>query len=205
MNNRISNTFNFVLILSLIGLVSCKKGEKNTTEEPQETVQTTTETEEYVDDPFDLIDEWGDPIILGKQERATLEGEPYNRWFDLNYKEHTLDSLTIDAIKGQLAQTEITVFMGTWCEDSQLQVPSFFKVLDLAGIPASSINLITVNEDKDQPEELVAGQDIAYVPTLIFKQEGKELGRIVEYPIESLEKDMQKILNGEDYEHAYEE
>jgi hypothetical protein len=43
------------------------------------------------------------------------------------------------------------------------------------------------------------------VPTFIFMKDGQELGRIVEYPLESLEKDMAKILSGVDYKHAYAE
>ena len=190
-----------LITLCILGLQSCKK-DKKTTEAAVESVSPVA-PEEYVDDPFDLIDEFGIPIILGKQERATIEKEPYDKWFAENYKEHTLDTLTVSAIAPQLTATEITVFMGTWCEDSQLQVPAFFKILDLAGTASSTVHLITINEDKDQPEDLVAGQNITNVPTIIFKKEGQELGRIVEYPLESLEKDMQKILNGEEYTHPY--
>lgn len=198
MNMTITRTVLLISIILTISLQSCKKDTKNT-----ETVIPTETEDVYVDDPFDLIDENGDSIIIGTQKRSTLEREPYNRWFDISYKEHTLDTLTINTIKEQLAQTHITLFMGTWCEDSQRETPAFFKILDLAGIDASTIQLITVNEDKDQPEELVAGKDITNVPTIIFQKDGQELGRIVEYPIESLEKDMQKILNGEEYKHAY--
>ena len=153
-----------LITLCILGLQSCKK-DKKTTEAAVESVSPVA-PEEYVDDPFDLIDEFGIPIILGKQERATIEKEPYDKWFAENYKEHTLDTLTVSAIAPQLTATEITVFMGTWCEDSQLQVPAFFKILDLAGTASSTVHLITINEDKDQPEDLVAGQDIINVPTI---------------------------------------
>ena len=199
MTSTLSKTFYFLITFALLTVVGCKKEVK------KESIKATTTEEEYVDDPFDLIDENGDPIILGEQERATLQAEPYNRWFDESYAEHTLDTLTVSAIKDQLADTEVTVFMGTWCEDSQLQVPAFFKILDLAEIPSSTINLITLNEDKDQPEDLVAGQSITNVPTIMFSKKGEEIGRIVEYPLESLEKDTQKILYGEEYKHAYAE
>ena len=44
------------------------------------------------------------------------------------------------------------------------------------------------------------------VDILIKKmKDDQELGRMVEYPLESLEKDMVKILSGEDYKHAYAE
>jgi hypothetical protein len=54
--------------------------------------------------------------------------------------------------------------------------------------------LIGVNREKqglsDEAEEL----DIEFVPTIIFYKDGSEIGRIVETPAESLEKDLLKIL-----------
>lgn len=191
------------LVIALFMLVAC--GEKKTQNETTDaSTQKATETvEENTED--DLIDDNGDPIIIGKQVRATLEKDPYKRWFDESYKQHPLDTVTMTAIKDNLAETDVTVFMGTWCEDSQREIPAFFKALDLVGIDASSINLITVSEDKQSPAEFLEGRDVEYVPTIIFEKEGKELGRIVEYSIFSIEQDMAKILNGEDYKHPYAE
>lgn len=194
MKNRIS-----YIILSLFLITSttrCKmntKEEAPTTEEITEVITSEEPTEEDV------------PILLGVQNREALEATPYNIWFKESYKEHTLDTATITSIKGDLAATDITLFMGTWCEDSQRETPAFYKILDLAGIDASTVKLITVSEDKDTPEGLEEGLDITNVPTIILAKEGKELGRIVEYPIESLEKDLAKILSGQEYKHAYAE
>ena len=191
-----------VITLGLMCIVftACKEKTKTS-----ETPTQHTETETVEDTENDLIDDNGDPIIIGKQERATLEAAPYNKWFEVGYKDHPLDSVTMTSIKDVLAETDITVFMGTWCEDSQREVPTFFKALDYAGIDASKVNLITVSEDKLSPEAFLEGRNVEYVPTIIFEKEGKELGRIVEYSIFSIEKDMAKILNGEDYKHPYAE
>lgn len=192
------NTILTATIFICVTLTACKKN-KTTTEVAPETATTAA----IENSENDFIDDYGDPIIIGKQKRATLEKEPYNRWFDESYKQHPLDTVTMRAIKDVLTQTDITLFMGTWCEDSQREVPAFFKALDIVGIDASHINLITISEDKTAPEALLEGRDIQYVPTIIFEKEGKELGRIVEYSIYSIEKDMAKILNGEDYKHPY--
>lgn len=208
------NTFLTAVVIICITLASCKKSI-----EPIKTpiVQTTIEAakgivpteipskETITENTEDLIDENGDPIIIGKQKRATLEKEPYKKWFDENYKQHSLDTLTMRAIKDDLAQTDITLFMGTWCEDSQREIPAFFKALDIVGINSSHVNIITLSEDKESPAIFLEGRDVNYVPTIIFKKEGKELGRIVEYSIFSIEKDMAKILNGEGYKHPYAE
>jgi len=50
---------------------------------------------------------------------------------------------------------------------------------------------------------LEKNQDIINIPTFIFKKDGKEINRIVEFPIESIEKDIFKILSSSDYKNAY--
>ncbi len=193
-----SNIFLALLTASLITFTSCNQ--KKTQKEVADTsVEITTEDTSE----FDLIDDNGDPIIVGVQKRATLESDPYKKWFDIGYKEHTLDTITVHTIKDDLAAANITVFMGTWCEDSQREVPAFYKVLDLAGIDASTVKIITISEGKDAPEDLIKENDIQYVPTIIFENNGSELGRIVEYSIVRMERAMAKILSGEGYKHPY--
>jgi hypothetical protein len=45
--------------------------------------------------------------------------------------------------------------------------------------------------------------DIINIPTLIFLENGKEINRIVEFPVESLIEDFSKILKKEAYQDAY--
>lgn len=185
------------LLLAAFTATSCKM---NTSEKETQAATTNAAAETEA-----LLDENGNPILLGIKTRAALEAAPYDSWFEVAYKEHTLDTATINALKGDLAQTDITLFMGTWCEDSQRETPAFYKILDLAGIDVNKVKLITVSEEKDTPQGLEKGQDITNVPTIILSKKGEEIGRIVEYPIESLEKDLSKILSGQEYKHAYEE
>ncbi|WP_339849284.1 thioredoxin family protein [Dokdonia sp. Asnod3-C12] len=187
---------NIIALVAIIALTfSCK--EKTTTEEV-----VVVEEVEVIDEN---VDDNGIAILLGAQERETLESEPYNEWFMNSYKNHTIDVESLTAIKEGLKDVRITIFMGTWCEDSQREVPAFFKILDEVDYESETVKLITVSQDKTAPEELVKGKDITNVPTFIFMKDGQELGRIVEYPLESLEKDMAKILSGADYKHAYAE
>ena len=44
---------------------------------------------------------------------------------------------------------------------------------------------------------------ITNTPTIIFNLDNIEVNRIVEFPMESLESDILKILNDEDYKHVY--
>ena len=93
--------------------------------------------------------------------------------------------------------------MGTWCEDSQREVAPMLKILKESGFTIEDMELIAVSEDKDTPSGLEKKYDLFNVPTLIFSRDNKELNRIVEFPIETLEKDMLSILKDDGYKNAY--
>ena len=95
--------------------------------------------------------------------------------------------------------------MGTWCEDSQREIPHFYTILDAAGFDDDNLELVTVTHEKDTPQEYEKGLNIEYVPTLIFYRDGEELGRFVEYAQDTLENDILAIVSGEEYKHAYAE
>ena len=93
--------------------------------------------------------------------------------------------------------------MGTWCGDSKRETPRFYKVLDEADFNLKNLELITVNRSKKTPDNLQEGLDIIKVPTFIIYKNNKEVGRFVERVRESLEKDILKIVSGQDYKHFY--
>ncbi|TVZ53010.1 thioredoxin family protein [Dokdonia sp. Hel_I_53] len=188
-----------LILVTLLLTVACKehKSVEEVTEELEEKV---AEENDTINNVIEEI-----PVLLGEFTRDTLEANPYNTWFIENYKAHSLDESSLLAVKENIKDVRVTVFMGSWCEDSQREVPAFFKILDEIDYGSDSVNLIMVSEDKEEPADLVKDKQITNVPTFIFTKDGEELGRIVEYPLESLEKDMVKILTGEDYTHAYAE
>ena len=65
------------------------------------------------------------------------------------------------------------------------------------------MKLIAMSLDKTTADSLEKNQNIINIPTIIFKKNGKEINRIVEFPIETIEKDIYKILSGNDYKNAY--
>ena len=134
--------------------------------------------------------------------------EVYNSWLQKislvkEYNDYTLTEEMEDAIEDKLKEFTITIFMGTWCEDSQNQVPKFYKILEEVDYPSRKITLITMARDKTTPENYEAGLNITNVPTFIFYKNGKEINRIVESPRVSLEQDMIDILYGNNYKHIY--
>ncbi len=151
------------------------------------------------------ISAYGQEHLVGKKERSDLEATLFNSWFDKNYGEYSLDTETMEKLKPLMKDVEITVFMGTWCGDSKRETPHFYKIMDAIDFDESKLTLITMTRDKDTPEGYENGLNITNVPTFVFYNDGKEIDRIVEYPITSLEKDMLAILSGGEYKHAYAE
>jgi thiol-disulfide isomerase/thioredoxin len=91
-------------------------------------------------------------------------------------------------------KSEILVFLGTWCPDSISEVPKFIKVCDTVNNPNLSVQLIGVDRAKQDGLGLSRKFGVERVPTFIFLRDGKELGRIVEYPQKEIEEDTLGIL-----------
>ena len=143
--------------------------------------------------------------LVGIASKSQFLEAPYNDWFDFGYDEYSIDEETLNVLKPLLKDIKIKAFMGTWCGDSQEQTPIFYKILDEAGFKHKNLEMITVNRSKKTPDNLQAGLDILRVPTFIFYKDDKEIGRFVEYPRESVEKDMLQIVSGKPYKHSYED
>lgn len=141
--------------------------------------------------------------LIGIANKESFLQKPYSNWFNPNYEGYPLNNEVVKKLKPLLEKVTIKAFMGTWCGDSKQQTPVFYKILDNADFNYNNLELITVNRSKSTPDNLQEGFNIIRVPTFIFYKEGKEIGRFVEYPRETVEQDMLKILSGEPYKHAY--
>ncbi len=141
--------------------------------------------------------------LVGIKQKSDLEQAPFSSWYAKNFDSYALDQATIDQIKKYNKGVSVKCFMGTWCGDSKRETPRFYKVMEAAGISDKNIELITVNRSKKTPSNLEKGLNIIRVPTFIFYKGGKEVGRYVEFPRESLEKDILKILSGQPYKNSY--
>ncbi len=201
---------NIIYLLAFVLIVSCKskteKTEENTWVEDPNAVETTLESSDshlnkMVPDP----DEEYAGILLGKIDRKGLEQDHFKTWFNESYEAHPVDSTTISKIEPYLEAATIKVFMGTWCEDSQREVPALYRILDLLNFEDKNLEVIAVSREKDTPQGYEKELNIEYVPTIIIYKNGEEMGRFVEYAQETLEKDMLAIVTGADYKHAYAE
>jgi len=139
---------------------------------------------------------WKKDILLNECTReGILSLTEVKVAYDREYPKYELDSALLLQIAPLLKGKKITVVMGTWCGDSRYQVPHFYKITDALSIPEKDIRLICVDGTKQAENGLIDGLDIQKVPTFILYDEGKEIGRIIESPKETLETDLLAILN----------
>lgn len=141
--------------------------------------------------------------LVGLANKAMFSQAPYQTWFNNYYNNYKPNDAVIKKISKHINDYKIKGFIGTWCGDSKRETPKFYKILELTGFDKNRFDLATVNRSKKTPDNLQEGLNIIKVPTFIFYKNGKEVGRFVEYPRETIEKDVLKIVSGQDYKHSY--
>ena len=153
------------------------------------------------------VDKVGKPMLIGTCTQSALQTDPFKEWFNKNYDGYQVNDTITVAIKPLIKEKTFLLFMGTWCGDSKKEIPRMLKIMKASGIKRSQIKLVMVdNHDstyKQSPGHEEVGLNIHRVPTFIVYENTKELGRIVESPIVSLEKDLLSILNKDNYKPNY--
>ena len=134
-------------------------------------------------------------ILIGHCDRNGFAQAPFSEWFNEQYDNYMPDTVATSRI-GELLTDNITVtlVLGTWCGDSQRQVPRFYKVIDAVGFDEAKMLVSSVNTSKTNKHIDAEALDIQLVPTFIIYKNNKEIGRIIESPIDLLEIDMLNII-----------
>ncbi|HEY0177564.1 MAG TPA: thioredoxin family protein [Pedobacter sp.] len=114
--------------------------------------------------------------------------------YDIEYPGYTPDATALGYLKSLIRGQKITIVLGTWCGDSRLQAPRFYKILDAAGVDTTEVTLICVNEMKQAEDGRTNDLNITRIPVFIFSKDGRETGRITEAPEDTLENDMVELL-----------
>ncbi|SNR75710.1 Thioredoxin [Maribacter sedimenticola] len=144
-----------------------------------------------------------EPFLLGKITENHLMSQNYASWYTPNYEKYETDNAQITLFRQNLSAFKILVFMGTWCGDSKRELPRFVKILKEANYPMENLKIVAVDKRKDNYKKSPQGEEwalhIRRVPTFIFYKNGREVNRIIESPISTLEGDIFKIVSGEAY------
>ena len=133
-------------------------------------------------------------VLVGYCDRNGLKSGIFGKYFITQHDAYKPSQAIIKKIAEKIDKTKITVVFGSWCGDSKLQVGRFYKILDKADYNENNITLIAVDRSLRAITTNISNLNITKIPTFIIYQDGKELGRIVESPKKSLEKDLWKIV-----------
>ena len=100
-----------------------------------------------------------------------------------NFYESYLASRSIDLEeKINLNGLSIKILFGTWCHDSQREIPKFLRFLENINMNSEMISLIGLNYQKNEPLNRGKIFNIKNTPTIIFFRNEEEIGRIEETP-----------------------
>ncbi|WP_293747188.1 thioredoxin [uncultured Paraglaciecola sp.] len=106
------------------------------------------------------------------------------------YQPSASEITAVNVVSGK----SLVVLFGTWCHDSEREVPRLLKLLDLSGVDLANLSLHGVNYNKQDPTNLHQKYDLRYTPTFILLQGEEELGRIIEKPVTSLGEDLASFV-----------
>jgi len=112
--------------------------------------------------------------------------------FDKNHQTFIVNENEQKQIQQWPSNVRIDVYFGTWCHDSQREVPRLLKVLKYnRGI---NTQLISLDYHKSDPQGKAANNEIKFTPTFIVYRNNSEIGRIVERPEVSLVADVTHFI-----------
>jgi len=133
------------------------------------------------------------PVAVKIDRVAILKISP--EWQE-NYDLFEVDRSFLSSLSDKLdPEVKIDVYMGTWCSDSKNNVPAFLKIIDQLEKKDLEINFFDVTRKQDKTIKYYVKEcGVERLPTFIFYRSGKEIGRIIENPQNSLIEDMLEIL-----------
>ena len=157
----------------------------------------------------EVIGDDGNPFLLGPIDTSLLKDGSYATWYSENYESYQPDIETVGELKKALGKYHVLIFLGTWCGDSRREVPRLIRILKEANFPEDQLKIVAVDRREPNVKKSPYGEEwglqIKRVPTFILIKDGREINRIVESPIESLERDMLRIITHKEYEPNYAE
>lgn len=146
----------------------------------------------------------GSRVVLGKVTREDISSAIAG--WDAEYFEYKPDENILGELSGRLDGVSFVVIFGTWCSDSRQEVPRFWRIMDAIGYPIENIEHFAVESSRSLADRFLTETllqwsrkmreyyDVRAVETIIVYRNGVEIGRIVEAPNLSIEKDLLAIL-----------
>jgi len=142
--------------------------------------------------------------LIGYINKSDFLKGKHKNWFLKNYEDYLPNQKIVQKIKKRIKDVSVKAFIGSWCHDSKRELPRFYKIMELAAFDfTNNFQMIGITIGKKTPDNLQKGYAVKHTPTFIFYRDGKEIGRFVEHSKKIIEKDLLRILRGNNYKHPY--
>jgi thiol-disulfide isomerase/thioredoxin len=105
------------------------------------------------------------------------------------------DAASVAFLRSVRDSVEIAAFFGTWCPTCADEIPRLMKTLESADNKWIKVRYFAVSQDLKQPQAEMSRYGISATPSLVVFYKGREVGRIIEHPETTVEKDIAAILN----------
>jgi len=132
-----------------------------------------------------------DVLLGGLTPQTLLQRLP--SWKEA-FEAYRPDSAAVEVVRRVNRPVEVLVFLGTWCPDSEREVPRFLKTLAVADNVKVRAKYYGVPRGFREKDDTAARYDIVAVPTFIVRVGGREIGRIVEQAEAGIERNLAAIL-----------
>lgn len=133
-------------------------------------------------------------ILIGECNQEGFRSPGFNEWFDTEYASYEVNDVQFNP-DYKIPFDSVYVFLGTWCSDSQREVPRFCKIIDNEYFAGTYVRYFALDGNKQTDAIDTKEFYVDYVPTFIFYYKGNELCRIIEAPKLSLEEDIMDLLS----------
>jgi len=135
------------------------------------------------------------PVITGKF--TWIEWQKQAKWKSYLAENYTIPNEKKELIISflDLQKEKLLLFAGSWCKDSETEVPKIIKIFEEIGVKSDNFTLYGVDKAKREKEGIAEHYKIEKVPTLIVLRNNIEIGRIIEFPQLTWEDDIFLILS----------
>lgn len=113
--------------------------------------------------------------------------------FQQEYERYALSDEDRKLWRDMPSGLRISVYFGTWCHDSQREVPRLLRGLE-SHSGELEFELYGLDHNKADPAGRAKSADIRYTPTIVIYSGEEEKGRIIEKPEISLAKDIYDLV-----------
>jgi len=134
-------------------------------------------------------------MYVGIGDKSVFKDTSFSTWYGAEYDMYELDKKELEKITPEkLKDVKITIVLGTWCGDTKREIPRFMKILEAVKFDEMNLTMIFVDREKKSPSGDISQLGAKNIPAIILYRGEKELGRIIEAPKDTLEKDFTDLL-----------